>query len=171
MNLPMNGSVVLCFAWSKDSSMLVSGRIDGSVAVCNVLAQPFVIRHIGWHDSEVRAVVLNSSGTQIFSGGSDCCIKIWGACEGGKAVLLHTLHRHTGSVECISLSADELRIVSGSNDGSVIMWDTESGAPLAMCQRGERGVESVDWLSEGSFVSCNENQVWVWEVCGEVILV
>ena len=165
----MNGSVVLCVVWSRDSSILVSGGHDHSIAVCNVLA-PRCIRRIGMHQSGVATVLINSCNTRIISGGLDHMIKIWEACEGGQTALLHTLKRHTNAVNCLALSPDERYLVSGGCDHAMILWDIDTGAPQAVFSRSVWGVKCLCWMPDGKIVCGDERRVRVWEVLDKVCM-
>lgn len=125
---------VLGVAFSADSTRLVSGSRDGSLAVWAVPSGVPLGTCPVAHSKGVTCVDFEPGGT-VASGGKDGCVKIWRVTPGGSISLLHSLLAHSAEINAVSFSPDGRSLASGSDDCSAKIWDAEKGALLLTTPR------------------------------------
>jgi sterol desaturase/sphingolipid hydroxylase (fatty acid hydroxylase superfamily) len=116
-------SATTAVALSADGQMVVVGRKNGMVEVCDAATGQAKLTLTG-HPGRVNCVALSADGLCIVSGGSDSKVKVWDAATGQEKL---TLFGHRGAVLSVAVSAAGRCVVSGSADGTVKVWDVATG--------------------------------------------
>lgn len=76
----------------------------------------------------MASVAISPDGTLLAAGYMDTTVRIWRVAD---SVLLHTLSRHTNSVESVAFSPDGQTVATGSDDSTIKLWSAADGNLLA----------------------------------------
>ncbi|KNC56444.1 WD repeat and FYVE domain-containing protein 3 [Thecamonas trahens ATCC 50062] len=128
----------------------------------------------GMHHGQLTAVLMDPTGSTLYTGGDDCCVAVWASTKPRKArefTLIKRLSGHEGAVSCLALSRSFSIFVSGSMDGTAIVWDLNRrvyveelaghGAPVRQV--------AINHLS-GDIVSITLTSAFVWSINGELLV-
>lgn len=135
---------VTCAAFSPTDSYFVSGSVDRSLRVWNLIDQaPFdktdLSHHVSplrrpvaalhGHESPLHRVAFSPDGTFIASMANDGSVKLWLANQSEHDA---TLKAHDTSVKFASFTPDGRHVITaaGPNDNSLILWDPTDLVPL-----------------------------------------
>lgn len=127
---------VRCVCFSPDSSLLVCGLWDKSIAVWNVLSRT-CLRTLNRHQAEVNTVSFSPDGKFLASASSDQSIVVW---DPQIWEPVNTLKGHTNWVTSVHFNADSKMLASGSGDGAVKLWNIPSGRELSSSKRHQKAV-------------------------------
>lgn len=126
--------------FSHDGMRAVSGGADKTLILWDMQSGGRLhelVAHEGW----IRSVRFSPDGKQLASGGDDRLIHIWNSADMSP---VRTLEGHTGWVQCLSYIPSGKLLISGSHDGTVRIWDTETGSQIAISDKLEQIVLSVE---------------------------
>jgi hypothetical protein len=113
---------VLCLAFARNGSALVSGSSDMSVRVWSISRKECELVLYG-HSDDVLSVGVSGDGTQFCSGGSDGFVFVWD--RSGNQV--HRIPSKGGAVNCVLFAFDSQAVIGGCADGTVRCWNLASG--------------------------------------------
>ena len=136
------GSVV-SVAFSPDGKRIVSGSLDNTIRVWDIITGNQIGEPFTGHASDVLSVAFSPDGKRIVSGSFDSTIRIWDVATGKQ--IGEPLTGHTGSVIFVAFSPDGKRIVSGSCN-TIRIWDVATGKQISEPLRGH-----TDWIKSVAF--------------------
>lgn len=120
--LLMHESDVLCLGWSKDSELLVSGDVKGTVKVWQVSTGKCLRRFKAVHEKGVTSVSFSSDSSKVLTSSLDGTVRLHGLVSGKT---LKVLRGHSSYVHrCFYVGS---HIASCSTDGTIRLWDKKSG--------------------------------------------
>ena len=174
---------VYSVSWSPDGSQVVSGGVDGTVRMWDVVTGEQVGAALRGHEADqngntfVYSVSWSPDGSQVVSGGFDGTVRLWDVATGeqvGAALRGHEASQNGNAwVYSVSWSPDGSQVVSGGLDGTVRMWDVVTGEQVGAALRGHEAdqygdarVYSVSWSPDGSQVVSGgfDGTVRMWDV-------
>ncbi|WP_448268354.1 nSTAND1 domain-containing NTPase [Nostoc sp. DSM 114159] len=154
-------------AISPDSQMIVSGGLDGTVRLWDVLGNPIGQPFQG-HEDSVYSVAISPDGQIIVSGSRDKTVRLWDI-QGNP--IGQPFYGHEAYVTAVSFSADSQMIVSGSWDKTVRLWNL-IGQPIGQPFYGHEDVIfSVVFSTNGQMIASGswDKTVRLWDIQGHPI--
>lgn len=152
----------------RGEEMLISASDDGCIGIWD----PRVKRAVDFIETDfpITAVAVGEAGSEIYTGGIDCDIKVW---DLRKKEVAYRMPGHTDSVTSLALSPDSQSLLSYSHDSLARTWDvrpfaptdrsikTFHGAPVGV----ERNLIRATWDPKGEKICCGsgDGTVCVWE--------
>ena len=127
-------------AISPDGSTLVTGGADRKLIQWN-LRTGGMIREVTAHQDRISCLRYSPDGSEICSGGYDKMIRIWDANDLSE---IRVLEGHKGWVQTVSYTPSGRYLISGGHDATVRVWDLETGKVVAVSDKLEQIVLSVD---------------------------
>ena len=148
--------------FSPDGSHVVSGSIDKTVRIWNVVTGECEAELVG-HSDSVNAVIFSPDGSHIVSGSDDNTMRIWNVVMGESEA---ELKGHSASVNCVIFSPDGSHIVSGSFDNTMRIWNVATGESETKLIGHSGSVKSVVFSPDGSLVVSGsfDNTLRIWSV-------
>ncbi len=166
------------FAWSPDSTQMVSGGFTRSVQVWrahdgqNVWSYQIPDAY-GEDVSSVNAVTWSPDGTRIASGGScpsilfatNGGIQMWDASTGRKT-MNYGGHDGRSDIRAIAWSPDGKHLASGATDNTVQVWSATTGKTSFTYREHTDEVRTVAWSPDGTRIVSGgaDRVVRVWKV-------
>lgn len=121
-------------------------------------------------DFPITAVTVAEAGTEIYTGGIDCDIKVW---DIRKKEVAYRITGHNDTVTSLAVSPDGQSILSYSHDGLAATWDIKPFAPSDRSIRSfagapvgiERNLVRANWDSKGERICAGsgDGSACVWE--------
>lgn len=141
---PNDKSAVVCAAFNRDGSELITGTNDGKVHVWNIRTKrEFIIPTSQQkHRAAVNVVALDREGERFVTGSTDGVAWIWDA---HSRQPLRQLSGHTGWIYGAAFSPNGDYVVTASTDRTVKIWDSHTGRELSEL-RGHS-----DWVYTAAF--------------------
>ncbi|MCC5654213.1 hypothetical protein LC609_31430, partial [Nostoc sp. XA013] len=154
-------------AISPDGQMIVSGSLDGTVRLWDILGNPIGQPFQGHRDS-VNSVAISPDGQMIVSGSRDNTIRLWNI-QGrpiGKP-----FDGHQGYVTAVAFSTDGQMIASGSWDKTVRLWDLGGNIISQPFYGHEDVIFSVVFSTDSQMIASGswDNTVRLWDIQGHPI--
>ncbi|KAI0027259.1 hypothetical protein K488DRAFT_32940, partial [Vararia minispora EC-137] len=117
------------------------------------------------HDLGINCVAFSPDGEHIFSGSSDCTIRVWDAATG--EAVAGPFAGHTKPIRSIALSPPGgALIASGSDDQTIRVRDTKTGEETTAPFKGHTApVQSVAFSHDGKQIvsGSDDSTVLVWD--------
>ncbi|MEH1949833.1 MAG: caspase family protein, partial [Nostoc sp.] len=154
-------------AISPDGQMIVSGSLDGTVRLWDVLGNPIGQPFQG-HEDSVYSVAISPDGQIIVSGSRDKTVRLWDI-QGNP--IGQPFYGHEAYVTAVSFSADSQMIASGSWDKTVRLWNL-IGQPIGQPFYGHEDVIfSVVFSTNGQMIASGswDKTVRLWDIQGHPI--
>jgi WD40 repeat protein/ABC-type dipeptide/oligopeptide/nickel transport system ATPase component len=154
-------------AISPNGQMIVSGSLDGTVRLWDILGNPIGQPFQGHRDS-VNSVAISPDGQMIVSGSRDNTIRLWNI-QGrpiGKP-----FDGHQGYVTAVAFSTDGQMIASGSWDKTVRLWDLGGNIISQPFYGHEDVIFSVVFSTDSQMIASGswDNTVRLWDIQGHPI--
>jgi WD40 repeat protein len=160
----------VCF--STDGDRVVSGGIDGSVKVWEVVAgehdyttHTFIGRADSWLSWGFQCVCFSPDLKWVARGSKHGSVRVWDALSGDEKMCM--LHDDDGGELTVSFSSDGRKVVSGGHDGNVKVWLVKSKqAQPHRCMAHGAVVNSVCFSSDDRRVASGgqDGIVKLWDV-------
>lgn len=126
--------------FSPDGNHAVSGGADRNLILWD-MNQGRMVHEKKAHQGYVRCARFSPGGGQLASGGDDKVIRIW---DSENLEEIRILEGHRSWVQTLSYTRSGQRIISGAHDGTIRIWDAGSGTQLAVSEKLDNVVLSVD---------------------------
>jgi WD40 repeat protein len=95
--------------------------------------------HDRLHEGAITCMVSSRDGMRLFSGSTDCSIRIWSTehlLTSRKIHHVFTLVGHSNPVVCLDFCSEFNMLVSGCDNGIACLWDTRTGQLLRTLSPG-----------------------------------
>lgn len=117
-------NAVLSLAFSRDSSRIVSGSVDGTARVWDLADEKFSeLARFPGHSGSVTAVAFSPDGQQVVSGSVDKSLKLWSVSDSQE---LMDFPGHTAAIVSVAVLPNG-QPVSASADRTVRVWNPGNG--------------------------------------------
>ena len=123
--------------------MLGCTSFDGTISLIET-NQNTILATLEGHESEVKGIDWNSTGSMFVSCSRDKAIWIWKSYMGLDFECCSVLTGHTGDVKCVLFHPNGNILYSGSFDGTIRIW---------------KGEEETEW-NEVKSISCDDKTIW-----------
>ena len=152
----------------RGEEIILSASDDGCIGIWD----PRVKRAVDFIETDfpITAVAIAEAGTEIYTGGIDCDIKIW---DIRKKEVAYRMTGHTDTVTSLSISPDSQQLLSYSHDGLARTWDVRPFAPMDRSLKSftgapvgiERNLVRASWDAKGERigVGSGDGSVCIWE--------
>ena len=144
--------IVNCLALTSDNNFLISGFMDSTVRIWNLLdkTQESILKG---HANSVSNLVITSDNKYIISSSYDETIRIWNILEKKQVAVLEST---ISMITCLAVTKDNKYIISGSDDRAVDVWSLQDKRleavlqvmPDSLCSK----VSSVAVTSDNKYV-------------------
>jgi WD40 repeat protein len=151
-----NRSGLWAVAFSPDGQHIVSGSLDQTIHVWNVMTGETVGGSFTGHTDSVSSVAFSPDGQHVVSGSRDQTIRVWNAMTGETVAGPFT--GHTGWVESVAFSPDGQHLVSGSHDRTIRVSNVRMGKTGA--------TNNIDFTDH----SLINNEGWICGSKGELLM-
>ncbi|MEM7477507.1 MAG: NB-ARC domain-containing protein [Planctomycetota bacterium] len=156
----------ICMALTGDSSLAVTGSLDGAIRGWNLLTGKcsFVLEgHLG----PVSSVEITDGDEQLVSSSWDGNLRVWNLRD-HKCVRVVEVSRAKVrlSPSCLSISEDGRHAVAGMEDDSVAICDLIDGSVKTRLQGGGSAIRDIAISKEGDFAvaASLHGMVRVWDI-------
>jgi WD40 repeat protein len=151
---------VVAMSTTDDGCLMVSGGIDGTLNVWNLMNENVIYKTDGYK-YELRTVAITSDGLRVVFALKNGTLKVWNLADGR---IEHTLRGHKGPVNGVVISRNGQRVVSSSTDNTLKVWDLVNGRIEHTFKGHEGAVNGVVISRDGQqVVSCSDDctlKVW-----------
>jgi WD40 repeat protein len=142
----LNRNGVKSIAFNPDGSRMITGGINGTAQVWDVLTgRPVGLPLV--NDNSIWQVVFSGDGYRVATAGFDHNAKVWDADSG---LMLGLPFIHAAEVFSVAFSKDGTRLLTGSADKNVRIWKTEPAREDARLLQLKAEVASALTLDEAS---------------------
>ena len=155
------GPKALCLAVCPGDSTVITGGIDGFVALVDIRTGA-VLWMAKAHADDVRSVAIHATGRYFATGAHDSLVKLW---DFENPQVVRVLRGHKGAVYGVEFAPSAGVLASCSQDSTIRIWDSDSGELLRVL-RGHRGeVREVAFAPDGrSLTSASaDGSVNLWD--------
>ena len=156
------------------NKMLSWGYPDHSLVERALESGKVLGRTEGMHTGQLTAVLMDPSGSVVYTGGEDGLVGVWESAKPRKArefTLLGVLAGHVGAVSCLALSRSFSVFVSGSMDGTAIVWDLNRRSYVLELPDHDGPVREVAINhASGDIVTITLTSLSVWTMNGELLV-
>lgn len=149
-------SVVFSTVISPDGKWLITGQMDGKVAIFEL---PGGRPYRQWQaDAQVTNLAITPDGEYLAARSSSSTVNIWSLRDARKTVRLP----HGGIVQSIAFTPDGRQLCAGTRNNLVYVWNWSSGKLLRQ-MKAEGPVYGIACGASGEVVACAGNrEVQVW---------
>jgi WD40 repeat protein len=119
-----------CLAFSKDSRMIATGELHGSVKVWDAVTGS-LLDDLPGHSAWVRAIAFSPDSTLLYSASRDGMIKVWQVSNGA---LVSNFSSKIGEFESMALSPNGELLAAGPSGShinhNIELWNIKTGTAL-----------------------------------------
>jgi WD40 repeat protein len=154
-------SWVTAFAFTPDSSLLISGHDDGNVRIWSMMeSEP--VRVLEWHKLPISAIAISPDGKRLACAGEDRIISLWDLNEGQR---VGSLLGHTDRIDALAWHPDGKVLVSAGWDTTARVWDTNSCDPIILLNGHSDQVIAIAFSPDGKTLACADSAdvLFLWE--------
>ena len=159
-----HANTVHSVVFSRNSTTLVSGSIDGQVKLWDVATKENIATLTG-HTSEVYSVAFSPDDTTLASAGGfqDYKVRLW---DVGTGENIATFEGHTNSVNSLAFSSDGAILASGSNDRTVKLWDVKRKENITTLAGHTDLISSVAFSPDRTIIAsgARDGTVKLWDI-------
>lgn len=151
------------FDFSSDGRILVSGSLDETVQLWNIIDGSKIATFKG-HRNVITTVAFSSDGKTIASGDGEKLIKLWDINTKRER---STLSGHTHGITALVFSPDGKTLASGSRDGTIRFWNSDTAKEIGIFATGHIGYgNSIAFNKNGSSIvsASSYGSVDVWSI-------
>jgi WD40 repeat protein/transcriptional regulator with XRE-family HTH domain len=143
-----SGSRILAVAFSPDGQTVLTGSIDNTLKLWDVLTGNCLQTFLG-HTDGVRSVAYHPDGKMIASGSIDRTVKLWDISSGK---CWQTLAEHQAMILALAFSPDGSILTSASMDRTLRLWEVNSGHCLRILSGHHKPVWSLAYSPDGTTI-------------------
>ena len=161
-NTPMYADIK-SFDFSPDGRILVSGSLDETVQLWNIINGSKIATFKG-HRNVITTVAFSSDGKTIASGDGEKLIKLWDVNTKRER---STLSGHTHGITALVFSPDGKTLASGSRNGTIRFWNSDTAKEIGIFATGHiDSVNSIAFNKNGSSIvsASSYGSVDVWNI-------
>lgn len=162
--IPAHVGIIWSIAFSSDGGRIASAGEDGTVQVWS-LGTGDGIKTLKDETEGFTSVAFSRDGRYLAAATGTRyefplkkprgVVRIW---DTSTWQVVHTLKKHTGSVNSVAFSPDSRRLASAGSDRTVRIWDTETGVELSTLRGHTQFVVGVVFSPDGKrLVSAGED--------------
>ncbi|CAM9434937.1 unnamed protein product [Chrysoparadoxa australica] len=142
--------------------LMLSGSMDGTVRVWDVLSHRRVLRTYKGHSAAVRDVKFNNDGSKFTSCGYDRFVRLWDT-ETGQCIT--TLTNRRMPYMSRFYPKDNNTILAGCSDNKIIQWDVNTGDITQEYNHHLQPVNSVLFVDDDQRIvsTSDDKKVLIWE--------
>lgn len=110
----------------------------------------------------ITALALNTNGTQLAAGGSDCNIRLYDLTTDGQAVVVN--EDHVGTITALDFAPDDSYVLSASADWFGRIWYPDRGVSTAL-KGHSSALSDAKVLPSGAYVATvsNDEKMTIWK--------
>eukprot|EP00658_Telonema_sp_P-2_P074714 TRINITY_DN639_c0_g1_i2.p1 TRINITY_DN639_c0_g1~~TRINITY_DN639_c0_g1_i2.p1 ORF type:complete len:519 (-),score=151.97 TRINITY_DN639_c0_g1_i2:460-2016(-) len=156
---------VLCLGLSaKDSSLAVTGGVDGSVVVTNKSTGQIASSLTG-HTKKVTSVTFHPTQDAIVSTSADKTGRVW-TLNGKDYSTALQLKCHTAEVSGAAIQPSADYLVTASLDATWAFWDLQSGSMLFQKPAGSSGYSTTQFHPDGVILATGttDSLIRIWDI-------
>ncbi|MHC4508729.1 MAG: protein kinase domain-containing protein [Planctomycetota bacterium] len=165
-----HGRGIASISWSRNSTLLVAGTIDGKALVWDVESdsnEPLVT--LNAHAGSVNALAWQSQNQSLITAGDDGKIKIWDPRSGTRT---RSIEGYPAPITCLAFSPEGNILAAGSDNGIIRLWDAGGGWTSRLLrsepndiEAGEAKLMAVTWSPDGTLLASGDaaGKVRIWD--------
>jgi angio-associated migratory cell protein len=129
-----------CLAISSDSALALSGGVDGSIVLSNVVSGKAVAK-VREHNDSVESVAIANDRPLLVSGSMDGSVVIWDMNVAAKRGLCP----HSAGVVTVAMQNHGPLFATACLDGLVRVFDVRTAKAVATCGGHRDAVQALAW--------------------------
>lgn len=142
-----------CLAIDKGNCLLISGTMDGSLAVWS-LTTFCMIQSVNGH-SGVVTCLFGFGCDSFISAAADGTLKMW-TCS---LIECTTFSGHTAGIKCFAVSGDEAIVASGSSDCTVRIWNILEGKCIGTLCGHTKAIGCIHISKDNAFIATGSDDM------------
>ena len=143
-----HGNAIIDISFSHDGRYLVSGSLDKSARIWEVLSQKS-LQVLKGHKNLVCKTLFSPDSKVVATGSFDHTLRLWNANDGS---LIKILKGHHDKVKSLTFTPEGKYLLSGSDDHTVRLWGVKRGNFIRVMAKQESRVESLSVSPDGTKV-------------------
>lgn len=163
MVLDIVEEMVGCASWSPDSTKLIIGTGNGSMALWDSGKRKLLWEVLA-HDSRVQCLAWSADGKRVACGAWNGNVQILRVRDGKQ--LANTSHTCDEPCSCLSWSPNGKTLALGAADGRIWTWDTELDTTVGDTLDGHYEIaRHVSWSADGKRIASSglDRRVRIWD--------
>ncbi len=156
---------VLSLQLSEDGCILVSGSLDKTIRVWDVVNDDIKILYKG----SVNCVCVSLDGRVVVSGSNDFVVRVFGPTK----FRILNLRGHTEKINCVTLCNNRQIAASGSDDKTIRIWDLNKSCQIMVFEGHESSVDCIHFRSDGMLLVSGSHDltVRIWNLENRISLI
>ncbi|CAE7069330.1 unnamed protein product [Rhizoctonia solani] len=151
--------------FSPDGGRVVSlsrrGIIVWNAYNGTLITGPFMVRHVGF----MLTISFSPDGNRLVSGGQDCVVRVWDACDGTPLFEFDPLASHRGRIRCAKFSPNGSLIATPCADHTIQLWNSLDGTLVGLPFEGHTSfVDCLTFTPDGTRLlsGSDDKTVRIW---------
>lgn len=152
---------ILSIDISKDSTLLVSGGMDSTIVIWNLIENE-ILETLTYQQSIVTSVKISPSGKYLLSGGANK-LYLYNIAE---KKIIKEMAGHRDVITSVAFSPDEKIFASSSADKTINIYETESGNLITKLTAHRSWVRDLSFSQDGTkLISCgDDSRIIIWNI-------